>query len=490
MSRGPDAGPRVRFAPSPTGFLHVGGARTALFNWLFARGRGGAFVLRIEDTDRERSSEAMTRAIVDGLAWLGLDPDEEPVHQADGLERHRRDARRLLASGAAYRCFCTQEELEARRAAARARGEEYAYEGRCQEIDPGEAEAREAAGESFALRFAVPEGRTSWDDLVHGDTGFDHEHLEDFVLLRSDGTPVYNLAVVSDDVAMGITHVLRGDDHISNTPKQILIYRALGEALPVFGHLPMILGTDGKRLSKRHGALAVEAYREEGLLPEAMVNFLALLGWNPGDEREVMDREDLVAAFEVQRIQVKSAVFDPEKLLWLNGQHIARAAPERLADRVTEVLVDEHGIAPERLSRERERFLDVLALTKERGRTIPELAGQVAPFFREQIEYEAEAVARFWRRPEEAARALRALEGTFREVPAWEPEVLEEKLRARAEAMEVGAGKLIHPLRVALMGQGVSPGIFRVLELMGRERTLRRIETALGWLDARAGAEA
>ena len=481
--------PRTRFAPSPTGYLHVGGARTAIFNYLFTRGSRGTFILRIEDTDRARSSDEMTRAIVDAMDWLGLEVDEGPFHQADGLERHRKDAFRLLVAGAAYRCFCTPEALERRRREARAGGEGYAYDGRCRRVSTGEAESRAEAGEPFALRYAVPEGSTSWRDRVHGETSFDHEHLEDFVLLRSDGTPVYNLAVVSDDIEMRITHVIRGDDHISNTPKQILIYRALGVEPPAFAHVPMILGTDGRRLSKRHGAMAVETYRERGILPEAMVNFLALLGWSPGDDREVMDRADLIEAFDLDRILKKSGVFDPEKLSWLNGQHIARSRPERLVPLVVEALRAQGRASRERMEAERDRLLRVLEVVKERGRSIEEVAGQVEPFFTDEVEYEEEAVARFWKRPEEAARVLAALRERLHAVEPYEPEPLEQALRGLADELGVGAGKLIHPLRVALMGQAVSPGIFQVLRLMGRERTDRRIERALAYLHAKTATE-
>ena len=333
--------PRVRFAPSPTGFLHVGGARTALFNWLYARQTGGVFLLRIEDTDRARSSAQMTRAILDGLQWLGLEWDEGPLHQADGAERHRADVDRLLSGGAAYRCFCTPEELEARREAAGSREEEaFRYGRSCVALEPGASRRRAEAGESFSVRFLIPEGTTEWDDLVHGPTRFRNADIEDFVILRTDGTPTYNLAVVSDDVAMGITHVIRGDDHLSNTPKQILLYGALREPTPVFGHLPMILGADGKRLSKRHGATAVGEYAERGILPQALVNFLALLGWNPGDDREIMTLAELTVAFSLERINKKSAVFDPEKLEWMNSQHLSRLSGRELLPLVADRLVD------------------------------------------------------------------------------------------------------------------------------------------------------
>ena len=325
---------RVRFAPSPTGYLHVGGARTALFNWLLARGQHGTFILRIEDTDRERSDEAHTQAILHGLSWLGLDWDEGPYFQSDGLERHRRDALQLLGEGKAYRDFTTPESLRAIAGSRDAENVSGVARALAEEMGEEESAKRAAAGEPHAIRFRVPEGETRWDDVVHGEMRFANADLDDLVILRSDGTPTYNMAVVSDDVEQRVTHVLRGDDHISNTPKQILLYRALGRPVPVFGHMPLILGADGKRLSKRHGATAVGEYESEGILPEAMFNFLSLLGWNPGDEREVMSQGELVAAFSLARLQKKSAVFDVEKLGWLNGQHLARTPAERLVPMV------------------------------------------------------------------------------------------------------------------------------------------------------------
>jgi glutamyl-tRNA synthetase len=489
---------RVRFAPSPTGYLHVGGARTALFNYLLARRQAGVFLLRIEDTDRDRSSDEMTRAILDGLSWLGLEVDEGPVHQADGLDRHRRDALGLLDAGKAYRCFCTPADLAARRAEAERRGEGFGYDGRCRRLGADESTSRADGGEPFAIRFAVPDGATSWGDLVHGELAFDNSTLDDFVILRSDETPVYNLAVVSDDAESRITHVIRGDDHISNTPKQILIYQALGHDPPAFAHVPMILGPDGKRLSKRHGAMAIGAYRKMGFLPEGMVNFLALLGWSPGDDREVMGLEEIIEAFDLARVQKKSAVFDTEKLEWLNGQHIARTPGAQLLPLVVDALrpgadADETqavaAIVAE-LDADTERAVRVIDFVKERPRTIPSLAAQVSPFFGETVAYEEGAVARFWRRPAEAAHLLRAFQARVASLDTWAAEPLESALRALADEMEIGAGKMIHPLRVALMGQAVSPGIFEVLVVMGRERTQDRIEAALGYLDAKAAVEA
>lgn len=469
------ATPRVRFAPSPTGHLHVGGARTALFNWLFARKHGGTFVLRIEDTDRDRSSEEMTRSILDALEWLGLEVDEGPFHQADGLDRHRDAAQRLLEADAAYRCFCPGRGGDDD-------GTPSGCESDCRSLDRAEAAARAERGSPHVVRFRVQEGETGWNDAVNGPVSFPNEAIEDFVLLRSDASPLYNLAVVSDDLEMGVTHVIRGDDHISNTPKQIMIYRALGEQPPTFAHVPMILGQDGKRLSKRHGASSVEAFREQGILPDAMVNFLALLGWSPGDEREVMDRNELIEAFSLDRILKKSAVFDPEKLQWINGQHISDSETEELAEAAAEILA-RHGVNPLDLGRERERFLAVLDVVKPRARTLHELARQAAPFFAEAVVYEDEARERFWKDSEEVVERLEAARELFRHVDAFDADTLEKALRGLAESRDEGAGALIHPLRVALMGVPVSPGIFTVLELMGRQRTLTRIDQALEELD-------
>jgi glutamyl-tRNA synthetase len=468
---------RVRFAPSPTGFLHVGGARTALFNWLLARRFGGAFILRIEDTDRERSSDAMTRAILEGMLWLGLDWDEGPHHQADGLQRHRADALRLLEQGSAYRCFCTPAELDERRAAAEAAGGAYSYDRRCLAIPGREAAARAATGAAHTLRCRVPDEPVAWHDAVHGEIRFAADALDDFIILRSDGTPIYNLAVVSDDIAMRITHVIRGDDHISNTPKQIVLYRALGAELPAFAHVPMILGADGRRLSKRHGATAVGEYRDQGILPHALVNFLALLGWNPGDEREVMDVAELTALFSLDGINRKSAIFDPQKLEWMNAQHINRLPADTLEPLVLEALggrslLDFAEPPP------RPWLLALIELLKPRVRRITDFAEQAEPYLRRRVDYDAGAVAKHWKDPATMSR-LQALRERLAAVGEWQPAPLEEALRGLAASLDIGAGKLIHPLRVALTGAAASPGIFEVMEILGRARVLERIDAAL-----------
>ncbi|HEX6938282.1 MAG TPA: glutamate--tRNA ligase [Longimicrobiales bacterium] len=477
---------RVRFAPSPTGYLHVGGARTALFNWLLARRHGGTFVLRIEDTDRERSSEEMTRAILEGMEWLGLTWDEGPFHQADGVERHRRDALRLLETGQAYRCFCTPEELAEKRARAEGAQEAYRYDRTCVlTVSPEEAERRAAAGQPYTIRFKVPEGVTAWDDAVHGRLEFRNEDIEDFIILRSDGTPIYNMAVVSDDAEMRITHVIRGDDHISNTPKQILLYRALGYEEPIFAHVPMILGPDGKRLSKRHGATAIGEYRRQGILPWAMVNFLALLGWSPGGEREVMSIEELIERFSLEGINKKSAIFDTQKLEWLNGQHLTLAPAEQLEPLVTEEIVAAGLASAESLHGRRDWYLRLIDLLKVRARGVGDIVRQARPYLVEHIEYDEEAVRKHWTDAAEVRARMAALRERFATVEPWDEATLEGALRGLADELGIGAGKLIHPLRVSVTGMAVSPGIFEVLVAMGPGLTIRRLDAAIEALDRR-----
>ena len=472
---------RLRFAPSPTGFLHVGGARTAIFNWLLARKEGGVLVLRIEDTDRERSSEEHTRAILDGLSWLGVDWDEGPVFQSDGLERHKADALSLLESGQAYRDFSTPDEAaadreEEQRTGGRTRRARERADGR---TDAAE-EALLAEGRPFAVRFRVPRGETVWEDRVHGETRFQNSEIDDLVILRSDGTPTYNLAVVSDDSDMGINLVLRGDDHLSNTPKQILLYEALGRPVPAFAHVPLILGTDGKRLSKRHGATAVGEYAREGILPQAMFNFLTFLGWSPGDDREVFTPGELVEAFSLDRVLKKGSVFDPDKLAWMNGQHLQKIPDqdvlEEMKGRLHEMGLPGAGAeAPVDLA-----FL--VELLKPRSRTLEDLASQAVPYLAEKVEYEEKAVKKHWAKdPSAAVQRLERLRDILAGIP-WEHDALESGIRGLAEELGVGAGKVIHPLRLAITGLGGSPGIFDVLLLLGRERTLQRIDRALDHL--------
>jgi glutamyl-tRNA synthetase len=423
----------------------------------------------------------MVEVIHDGLRWHGIDWDEEPVFQSRGVERHRADALRLLAQGSAYRDFSRPEELQRLREEDPGRVLRYPRE-RAEALAPGEMGARAAAGEPHAIRFRVPDGETAWEDIVHGETRFRNDQIEDLVLLRTDGTPTYNLAVASDDAEMRITHVIRGDDHISNTPKQILIHRALGWEPPAYAHVPMILGSDGKRLSKRHGATAVGDYSDEGILPEAMVNFLALLGWSPGTDEEVLSRSELIARFSLDRVLRKSSVFDPKKLDWLNGQHLARLPLEVLGAEVVERLGPARAEGLRRFEGERDRFLALLDLLRSRARTVADLADQTRICLSDPVVYEEAAVKKHWEKdPEVTAGHLEAL-GEALSTTSWEPAALEGTLREVAERRGISGGALIHPLRVALTGQTVSPGIFELFFLLGRETGFTRIGAAVAWL--------
>jgi glutamyl-tRNA synthetase len=484
----PAVTPRLRFAPSPTGYLHVGGARTALFNWLYARKYGGQFLLRVEDTDKARSTDESTRAIFEGLGWLGLTWDEPVVYQGANLEHHRADAQRLLENGSAYRCFCTQEELAERRAAAEAGGESFKYDRRCDRLDPAEIERRVAAGMPFTVRFRVPDGTTSWNDLVHETIAFPNKDIEDFIVLRTDGTPIYNMAVVSDDIAMRITLVMRGDDHISNTPKQILLYRALGAELPQFAHLPMIHGLDGKKLSKRHGATAVGDYQHLGILPGAMLNFLALLGWSPGNDIEVMTLDEMITLFDTSGLQKKAAIFDTKKLEWMNGQQLNLLPDDELMARVTPALVAAGLTTEEELASRRDWYIELLRLLKVRARTVDDIVRQAGTYFCEDVEFDADAVAKQWKDRAGTATILRGIRDGLAALPQWELKAMEDALRTIAEQLGYAekAGKLFQPLRVALTGMSASPGIFEVLQLLGRRRSLARIDAALAVVEAAA----
>ena len=476
---------RVRFAPSPTGFLHVGGARTALFNWLFARHHGGVFVLRIEDTDRDRSKPEHTEAILHALRWLGLDWDEGPVFQSGGVDRHRDEAQKLLEGRLAYRDFTTADDLaKARESAKGEEADRRLPRRRAEALPSGEAEERAESGEAHAVRFLVPEGETVWEDMVHEEMRFQNADIDDLVILRSDGGATYNLAVASDDADHRITHVIRGDDHLSNTPKQILLYEALGHPVPTFGHVPMILGSDGKRLSKRHGATAVGEYESQGLLPQAMVNFLALLGWSPGDDQEVMSVEELVQRFSMERVLKKSSVFNLKKLDWLSGQHFNGSTAEALEPALTEG-IEAAGLATRGVLEERsEWYLSLIDLLKIRARRIPDLVDLARPFLVEELEFDPEAVEKHWlKAPAEVLEQLRALRTTLVETATWEPESLEEVIRGYAEEISVGAGKVIHPLRVAVTGRDASPGIFEVLAFLGRVTVLARLDDAIARLE-------
>jgi glutamyl-tRNA synthetase len=477
---------RVRFAPSPTGYLHVGGARTALFNWLLARRHGGAFVLRIEDTDVERSSDAMVEGILDGLRWLGLDWDEGPkisgpygpYFQSERLAIYREDAELLVRRGAAYFCYCTPEELKARREAAEAQGDGWRYDRACCTLTSDEIAAREREKRPRAIRVRVPDGAMAFDDLVHGRIEFDGSNLEDFIVMRSDGYPTYHLTVVSDDVRMKITHVIRGDDHISNTPKQLLLYRALGAEPPHFAHVPLILGPDRKRLSKRHGATSVVDYAARGYLPEAMINFIGLLGWSPGSgDREIFTREELTAAFDLAGISGGDAVFNVEKLDWFNQQYMMRLSGDDLVGRVEPVMREAGLWRDTYSSSERGWLARVLDLLKPRVRRLPDFSSEGTFFFKD-VELDDAAVAKHLK-PAGTRPLLQAMIAAIERSSSFTAAELETLVRGLAAERGVKAGALIHATRVAVTGRGNSPGLFEVLELLGCERTLERLAAAV-----------
>jgi glutamyl-tRNA synthetase len=479
--------PRVRFAPSPTGYLHVGGARTALFNWLYARHTGGTMVLRIEDTDRERSTEGHTRVILDGLGWLGITWDEGPFFQGEYGPRHRADAERLLAEGKAYRCFCTREELDAQRARAEAAGGGFRYDRRCYRLSAAEVDDRLRAGAPFTIRFLLQDDEIAWEDAVHGRISFQGRDLDDFVILRSDGTAIYNLAVVSDDIEMRITHVIRGDDHISNTPKQIALYRALGHAPPVFAHVPMILGTDGKKLSKRHGATAVGDYQDQGIFPAAMRNFLALLGWSPGGDREILPEQEMIELFTLEGIQKKAAVFDTTKLEWMNGQYLSALAAAELLPAVRREL---ERMAVDAGGRD---LVPLIEAVKTRSRTILHVAEQVAVRLdpsRAPLDPKGETLIRKLG-PAFAANLLRAAEALERVAPAeWNADRILEVLKQTAETHGLKLGDALQPVRVALTGSTVSEPVNELLAVVDRATALRRLREIAHQWDQGGGARA
>lgn len=474
--------PRVRIAPSPTGDPHVGTAYIALFNYAFAKKHGGKFLLRIEDTDRARSTDESTRAIFDGLQWLGLNWDEDVTYQGANVARHQADARRLLEAGHAYRDFTTAAELDRLRSAAESRGETFRFDRTTAELAPDDLQRRLDRGDPYAIRFRVPAGETSWDDLVHDTITFPNKDVDDFVILRSDGSPVYNFAVVSDDVASRITLVMRGDDHISNTPKQIMLYRAMGAELPRFAHLPMIHGMDGKKLSKRHGATAVGDYQHEGILPAAMCNFLALLGWSPGGDLEVMSLTEMVELFSTDGLLRKASVFDTKKLEWMNGQYLSLTSAAELEPIITPLVVAAGLTTAADLAARRDWWLHLLDLLRVRARTTHDIARQAATFFSDFVAYDPDAVAKHWKDRAASATILAAVRDRL-SATVWDAASLEDALRQLAEEMGLSSGKVFQPLRVALVGQLASPGIFDVLMVLGRDRALARLDAATAYLE-------
>lgn len=464
---------RVRFAPSPTGYLHIGGARTALFNWLFARRHAGAFILRIEDTDEKRSSDDMVQGILDGLQWLGLDWDEGPVFQSQRRELYHDTVRKLLDSGSAYRDFSPPDAAEGAHLESR-------------RLSPEEGLERAAAGIPFAVRLRTPEsGMIGFQDLVFGRIEVDSSTLDDFVILRSDGSPTYHLCVVADDADMAISHVVRGADHLPNTPKHVLLYQGLGLPAPTFAHLPLILGPDKKRLSKRHGATSVTEFSRQGLLPEAVRNYIALLGWSPGDDTETFSPEELVRRFDLSRVNKANAVFDYSKLEWMNKRYLSGMDGEALVDRVRPVLEASGLWRPDWNEGSRGELLGLLELLKSRVRNLLDFADYGRPYFTDQFEYDPDAVMKFMGEGERRGRSA-ALLSALRDRYAADTEFslisTESRLRELATEFGVKAGELIGAVRVAVTGRGQAPGLFEVLAALGQERVLHRLDRMIRFL--------
>lgn len=461
---------RVRFAPSPTGFLHIGGARTALFNWLYARQNKGVFILRIEDTDRERSTDEYIDAILQGMKWLGLECDEGPFRQTDRFDIYKNNVEKLLNDGKAYHCYCSPEELEANRKEAMKLGRALKYSGKCRDLNES------VPGVKPVIRFKMPQhGSTYVEDMVKGNVVFENEQLDDLIIQRSDGTPTYNLTVVVDDVDMGITHVIRGDDHLNNTPRQVQLYDALGYDVPEFAHLPMILGSDKARLSKRHGATSVMAYYDMGYLPEALINYLVRLGWSYGDQ-EVFSKEDLIKYFTFENVGKAASVFNPEKLLWLNQQYIINSSSESLAELVIPFLVKD-GIISEGRQLDMPWLAKAVGTLKERSKTLLELAASLRYYIAEEVMFDEKAKKKFLN--ENSRDLLAELKDGLAAMENFSEEEIEKLFKAIVDKHEVKLGKLAQPVRVALTGGTQSPGIFEVIDVIGKDNTLKRLNKAV-----------
>ena len=464
---------RTRFAPSPTGYLHIGGARTALFSWLYARKHGGKFILRIEDTDLERSTAESVNAILEGMTWLGLEYDEGPFYQTQRFPRYKEVIQELLDKGLAYHCYCSKEELETMREAQMARKEKPRYNGKCR------AHREPVPGVDPVIRFKNPtEGQVVINDAIKGKVVIQNSELDDLIIARSDGTPTYNLTVLVDDLDMGITHVIRGDDHLNNTPRQMNILRALGHEPPQYAHAPMILGADGKRLSKRHGAVSVMQYREEGYLPEALLNYLVRLGWSHGDQ-EIFSIGEMIEYFDIDKVNSAASTFNPEKLLWLNQQYIKNSDPAHVAHHLSWHL-GQMGIDPSTGP----NLADVVVALQERSKTLVEMAQGSRCFYQDYDEIE-EAAAKKHLRPV-ILEPLKVLRQRLSELADWNAPAIHEAIVSTAESLELNMGKLAQPLRVAVTGSGVSPSIDVTVQLIGKPRTLSGIDKALKYIEDRA----
>ncbi len=461
---------KTRFAPSPTGYLHIGGARTALFSWLYARKHGGKFVLRIEDTDLERSTQESVNAILEGMTWLGLEYDEGPFYQTHHFDRYKEIIQQLLAQGDAYYCSCSKERLEQLREEQMANKEKPRYDGHCRD------NPQNPAPQECVVRFRNPiEGAVVINDLVKGNIVIQNKELDDLIIARSDGSPTYNLTVVVDDMDMKISHVVRGDDHINNTPRQINILKALKADLPLYAHLPMILGSDGARLSKRHGAVSVMQYRDDGFLPEALLNYLVRLGWSHGDQ-EVFSVDEMIEHFVLENVNVSASTFNPEKLLWLNHHYIMNSEPAHVAHHLS-WHIGNLGIDPT----EGPALVEVVKAQRERCKTLVEMAAASIYFYKDFVEYDEKAAKNNFKPGTD--KVLQRLLNEFEKTEVWNGTQLHQIVLDVAEAMELKLGKVAQPLRVAVCGSGVSPAIDITLSLLGREKTLVRIKRAIEYIE-------
>ncbi len=472
---------RVRIAPSPSGFLHVGIARTAIYNWLFARHHKGVFILRIEDTDPSRSSPEMVEAIIESLKWLGLDRDEGPYYQSQRKELHQKYAQKLLETKKAYFCFCTPQELEEKRKKAKASKADWKYDRTCLKLSDAEKEKKIRKGEPRAIRLLVPSGKTEFDDLVYKHLEKENEDIDDLIIVRSDGRPTYNFACVVDDVEMRISHIIRGNDHISNTFKQILIYKAFELTPPKFAHIPLILGKDKAKVSKRHGAISVMEYKEQGFLREAFLNFLALLGWSPKDNREILSTEKMIELFSLEGVNPANPIFDPEKLEWMNGEYIRASDNEKLCDLVIPFLIKENLITDKTAKQKRERLLKFVSLFKERCKTLKDFAEKGKYFFAFDYRYEPKAVSEHFNSAEDVQR-LNTFVQRLDQLERFEKEKIEQALRNLTDEMKIKPAPLIHTVRLAATGTSSGPPLFDILELLGREEVVKRIKKAVEFI--------
>lgn len=481
---------RVRFAPSPTGNLHIGGARTALFNWLFARHNGGTFILRIDDTDLARSTAESKQQILSALRWLGLDWDEgpevggphAPYAQSERLPLYEKVAGELVEKGLAYPCYCTPEELEERRKRAMEEGKAPRYDGRCRHLSPQERSRLESEGRRPALRLRVPEtGETVVHDFFRGDVVFSNEVLDDFIIVKSNGIPTYNFASVVDDAEMEITHIIRAEEHLSNTPRQILVFQALGKPLPVFAHVPMILAPDRSKLSKRHGATSVEEFRDEGYLPEALINYLALLGWSPEGEQEILSLSELVRQFTLERVGKTAAIYDIKKLTWINGHYLNEIDLDRVVE-LSIPFLQKNGLVPEEIPEDLMGYIRrVVEVVRTRVKTLAEIADAAEYFFKNDFDYEEKGVKKHFQK-DGVANLLQAAAERLALVEIFDLETTERVYRDLSEELGVKTGEIIHPTRLALSGRTMGPGLFDIMVILGKEKTLERLERAVHYI--------